>query len=80
MFSYLVAIYLANWILFYFFLIMILVFANTPSTLVIFCLSGFVNFLAESLGKFAKKIISSLKLTNFTNVFGTFRQFFISQN
>jgi hypothetical protein len=47
---------------------------------VIFCLSDFVNFLAEILGKFAKRIISSVKLTNFTNVFGTFPQFFISQN
>jgi hypothetical protein len=59
---------------------MILLFANTPYTLVIFCLSDLVTFLAESLGKFAKKIISSVKLTNFTNVFGTFRQFFIQQN
>jgi hypothetical protein len=59
---------------------MILLFANTPFTLVIFCLSDFVTFLAESLEKFAKKFISSVKLTKLTNVFGTFCQFFISQN
>jgi hypothetical protein len=63
------------------FITMILLFANTPFTLVIFCLSDFVTFLAESLGKFAKQFISSVKLTNFsTDVFGTFRQFSVSQN